>query len=172
MGDAPAVLLEKKFCRGYYKFFQQIKTWNKELAEAAKNTGAEECAGKISVDGLILFAHDPNFDFVEHWFQQHTTYTYGRFPTENYADNFMYTQYGQPRGKSAVMNISASPISWEREVQQICTFQCACIHRREIYKPTILMQLRRQRRNKKTVLISQRPTLIFPFSMEDFTTPE
>ncbi|KER22711.1 hypothetical protein T265_14793, partial [Opisthorchis viverrini] len=68
------------------------QTWNKELAEAAKNTGAEECAGKISVDGLILFAHDPNFDFVKHWFQQHTTYTYGRFPTENYADNFMYTQ--------------------------------------------------------------------------------
>ncbi|GAA54368.1 peptidase inhibitor 16, partial [Clonorchis sinensis] len=67
-------------------------TWSNKLAEAAKKAGAEECAGNTSEDGFVVYARDPGYNFVKLWFQQHVTYTYGRFPSENYVENQMYTQ--------------------------------------------------------------------------------
>ncbi|TGZ51643.1 hypothetical protein CRM22_010723, partial [Opisthorchis felineus] len=67
-------------------------TWSDKLSEAAKNAGAEGCAGKTSEDEFAVYARDPGYNFVKLWFQEHVTYTYGRFPTENYGENLKYTQ--------------------------------------------------------------------------------
>ncbi|TGZ51642.1 hypothetical protein CRM22_010723, partial [Opisthorchis felineus] len=51
-------------------------TWSDKLSEAAKNAGAEGCAGKTSEDEFAVYARDPGY----------------KFPTENYGENLKYTQ--------------------------------------------------------------------------------
>ncbi|KAG5442614.1 Peptidase inhibitor 16, partial [Clonorchis sinensis] len=67
-------------------------TWSSQLTEVARKAAKLACSGTHDADGLLAVSRYGIYDFLSHWFEEHRTYTYGRYPPNNAVDNMGYTQ--------------------------------------------------------------------------------